>query len=324
MNLQEELERIGLEMRNYTLQNRDDISRFKQEIAGKNGAIQAAFEHFRLLPADEKKALGGPLNQLKQAALKMVEEAEQRLLSQSALPQLDPSLPGFRRFQGSLHPLTLIQDEVSEIFSEMGFSLSDGPEIEHNWFNFTALNFPEDHPARDMQDTFFIQGNPEYLLRTHTSGVQVRTMTNAKPPIRILSPGRVFRCDSDATHSPVFHQIEGLYIDKQVSFADLKDILFHFVERFFGADRGMRFRPSYFPFTEPSAEMDIAWGERWMEILGCGMVDPRVLENCGIDSSVYRGFAFGMGVERLAMLRYRINDIRLFYENDLRFLEQFR
>jgi len=323
MDLQEELERIKGVLQNYSLSNREEIARFKQDIAGKNGAIQAAFDYFRQLPPEGKKAFGAPLNQLKQAAQQKIDAAEAQLLAQSALPNLDPSLPGIRTFSGSIHPLTQIQEEVSSIFSELGFIFADGPEIEHNWYNFTALNFPEDHPARDMQDTFFIQGNPEYLLRTHTSGVQVRSMTTTKPPIRILSPGRVFRCDSDATHSPVFHQIEGLYIDQNVSFADLKDILFHFVERFFGPARGMRFRPSYFPFTEPSAEMDIEWGTKWMEILGCGMVDPRVLENCGIDASVYRGFAFGMGVERLAMLRYGIRDIRLFYENDVRFLEQF-
>ena len=237
---------------------------------------------------------------------------------------------------GSRHPLSIIEEEIIEVFSSIGFSVAEGPEIEDDWHNFSALNTPEEHPARDMQDTFFIQSDPSILLRSHTSSVQVRHMENNSPPIRILSPGRVYRNEAISSRAHCFfHQIEGLYIDKNVSFADLKKTLLFFAKKLFGENSKIRLRPSFFPFTEPSAEVDVYWGLKnendyritkgtgWLEILGCGMVDPNVLENCGIDSKKYTGFAFGMGIERIAMLKYKIDDIRLFFENDVRFLKQF-
>ncbi len=319
--------RVEAEVRSFTFKGKDALDEFRRLYSGKNGVITAMFEQFRTLGGPEKKEIGAPLNALKQLAQQRLQEAIDALDQQGKGFDFDPTLPGNQTFTGHLHPLTQIRDEVSGIFRDLGFSVADGPEIESEWYNFTALNFPEDHPARDMQDTFFVENDSDAVLRTHTSGVQVRSMLNSQPPIRVIAPGRVYRCDSDATHSPVFHQIEGLYVDKNVSFADLKEVLFYFVSRFFPGKTQVRFRPSYFPFTEPSAEMDIGWGKgtdfKWMEILGCGMVDPNVLENCGIDASVYTGYAFGMGIERMAMLRYGIKDIRLFYENDLRFLKQF-
>jgi phenylalanyl-tRNA synthetase alpha chain len=240
---------------------------------------------------------------------------------------MDLGLPPAFKPHGCQHPLTLVTNEVIDIFARLGFTVSTGPEIVDEWTNFTALNFPQNHPARDMQDTFFVDNMPGYLLRTHTSGVQVQELLKGVLPVRTISPGMVFRRDSDATHSPFFHQVEGLYVDQGVSFADLKQVLYHFVNAFFGKGTDFRLRPSYFPFTEPSAEMDIAWvrngKQGWMEIMGCGLVDPAVLSNCGVDPELYTGFAFGIGVERLAMLRYGIADIRVFYENDIRFLNQF-
>jgi phenylalanyl-tRNA synthetase alpha chain len=324
---EEALNRLRGLLPEYDLNRRDEIARYKREVTGKSGLLTKTMDDFRGLDVEEKRMFGGPLNLLKNELLNRLSEAEAALLYGAEFPQLDISLPGVLGFVGGRHPLTIIREEVCSIFGGLGFSMSEGPEVETEWYNFSALNFPEDHPARDMQDTFFVEGFPEHVLRTHTSGVQIRAMEGRTPPIRVLSPGRVFRCDSDATHSPVFHQIEGLYVDRGVSFADLKEVLFYFVSKFFGSSTRVRFRPSYFPFTEPSAEMDIGWGEgaefRWMEILGCGMVDPRVLANCGIDSDLYSGYAFGMGIERMAMLRYGIKDIRLFYENDRRFLDQF-
>lgn len=323
----DQINRLEEEIRAFEFQNREALDEFRRKYTGKNGVITSLFDAFRNLPPEEKKNVGAKLNALKNKAQECLQQATESLENTRSFSDFDYTLPGKRSFQGSIHPLTQIRDEVCGIFSELGFSISDGPEIESEWYNFTALNFPPDHPARDMQDTFFVQNDPDAVLRTHTSGVQVRSMLHSQPPIRVIAPGRVYRCDSDATHSPVFHQVEGLYVDKNVSFADLKEVLFYFVSRFFPGKTQVRFRPSYFPFTEPSAEMDIGWGKgsdfKWMEILGCGMVDPAVLENCGIDSNVYSGYAFGMGIERMAMLRYGIRDIRLFYENDLRFLEQF-
>ena len=288
------------------------------------------------LGAEEKRTAGLELNALKNLASSIYEKEKKALSSDSGtgnavIPDLSLPLPVF---QGSLHPLTLVRTEIEDIFSRLGFTISDGPEIEDDWHNFTALNFPEDHPARDMQDTFFI--DKEHALRTHTSSVQIRVMESTPPPIRTISPGRVYRNEAISARAHcIFHQVEGLYIDKGVSFADLKQVLFHFAKEMFGADVRTRFRPSYFPFTEPSAEMDVSCNicggkgcnicknSGYVEILGCGMVDPRVLENCGIDNSVYSGYAFGMGIERLAMLRFGINDLRHFFENDFRFLEQF-
>lgn len=323
-----EIEEIAKSVVAFELKTAADLEVFKREISGKNGRLNDLFEKFKSVPNTEKKAVGKALNELKNLVnekfnrgLQLIEE------NKSTGNEKDYSLPGNLLWYGKRHPINQVNEEVIDIFEKIGFMSKEGPEVEDDWHNFTALNFPNNHPARDMQDTFFVNRENHILLRTHTSSVQVRTMVSEKPPIRIISPGRVYRCDSDATHSPVFHQCEGLYIDKNVSFSDLKDVLFYFVRSFFGNNTKVRFRPSYFPFTEPSAEMDIGWtvdGKfRWMEILGCGMVDPNVLKNCGIDPCEYSGYAFGMGIERLTMLRYKISDIRLFYENDVRFLAQF-
>jgi len=323
-----EIAEITEQVKTFELKTAADLNLFKQEISGKNGRLNDLFEKFKTVPGDQKKDVGKALNELKILVASHFNEGVSFVESNSvSKSQIDFSLPGKSFSFGKRHPLNLVNEEVIGIFEKIGFITKEGPEIEDDWHNFGALNFPADHPARDMQDTFFVNQENNILLRTHTSSVQVRTMLNEKPPIRIISPGRVYRCDSDATHSPVFHQCEGLYIDKNVSFADLKDTLFYFVREFFGNDTKVRFRPSFFPFTEPSAEMDIGWtvdGKfKWMEILGCGMVDPNVLKSCSIDPAEYTGYAFGMGIERLTMLRHKISDIRLFYENDLRFIDQF-
>ena len=313
------------------------VEAFRIEYAGKKGILNALFASFREVPGAEKKEYGQLLNQLKQAVANKVKhlQATTSQAKQKATVE-DPFRPAFPVEIGSRHPLSLVRNRIIEIFSQVGFSISEGPEIEDDWHNFTALNLPEYHPARDMQDTFFIQTNPDILLRTHTSSVQVRYMENNKPPIRTLSPGRVFRNEAISARAHcIFHQIEGLYIDEKVSFADLKQMLLYFTKSLFGKSK-IRLRPSYFPFTEPSAEVDIYWGLEtetdyritkgtgWLEIMGCGMVDPNVLENCGIDSEKYSGYAFGMGIERIAMLLYQIGDIRMFFENDVRFLKQFK
>lgn len=310
------------------LTSKTDCENFKRDVLGKNGLIQAAMDAFRDLPGSEKPKWGSEINRLKTEANTLYQAALENLDSEVKLPWIDITLPSIPLPKGSLHPLTQVENDLTALFNRIGFRVATGPEIEDDWHNFTALNFPENHPARDMQDTFFMKGNSDRLLRTHTSGVQIRTMLSQEPPIRVVAPGRVYRCDNDATHSPVFHQIEGLVIDKDVSFADMKEVLYYFVDQFFGKEFEVRFRPSFFPFTEPSAEMDIgrrkANGEiAWMEILGCGMVDPAVLENCNLDPEEYSGYAFGIGIDRLAMLRYQIPDIRLLYENDVRFLGQF-
>lgn len=325
--IEEKIEAIKLQVEEFSLKTSADLEEFKRKFTGKNGVIASLFETFKTIPGDQKKTAGQLINNLKNFANQKFDEASEAIQSSTKKEAIDTSLPGKGFEAGSRHPLNVVNEEVIAIFERIGFNVKTGPEAEEDWFNFTALNFPDEHPARDMQDTFFVDEAEKILLRTHTSSVQVRTMLKEKPPIRIISPGRVYRNDSDATHSPVFHQIEGLYIAENVSFSDLKNTLFYFVKAFFGENVKVRFRPSFFPFTEPSAEMDIEWivnGEsKWMEILGCGMVDPNVLENCGIDSKKYTGFAFGMGVERLTMLRHKIRDIRLFYENDVRFLKQF-
>jgi phenylalanyl-tRNA synthetase alpha chain len=253
------------------------------------------------------------------------------------MPEVDLTVPPFPIEMGTRHPVSMVRREVVSIFQRIGFTVAEGPEIEDDWHNFSALNFPPEHPARDMQDTFFVAKDPDFALRTHTSSIQVRVMENQKPPIRILAPGRVFRNEAVSSRAHcIFHQIEGLYIDKNVSFADMKDTLLYFAREFYGPETKIRLRPSYFPFTEPSAEMDVYWGLEteadhritkgtgWLEVLGCGMVDPNVLKNCGIDPDVYSGFAFGMGLERTAMLKYQVKDLRLFFENDKRFLDQFK
>ena len=285
----------------------------------------------------EKKEYGQLLNTLKQAVADKVKALQTQTFQGNQTGTIaDPFRPAFPLEIGSRHPLSLVRNRIIDIFSQVGFSISEGPEIEDDWHNFTALNLPEYHPARDMQDTFFIQTDPDILLRTHTSSVQVRYMENNTPPIRTLSPGRVFRNEAISARAHcIFHQIEGLYIDEKVSFADLKQMLLYFTKSLFGKSK-IRLRPSYFPFTEPSSEVDIYWGLEtetdyritkgtgWLEIMGCGMVDPNVLSNCGIDPVKYSGYAFGMGIERIAMLLYQISDIRMFFENDVRFLKQFK
>ncbi len=317
----------------------DEIEAFRiKYLSKKGGIVTDLFAAFKDVPAEDKKEFGQVLNQLKDAVSAKIEELKANLKSGDTKPEgLDMTLPAEGAFMGSRHPVSLVMNEISEIFTRLGYTISEGPEIEDDWHVFSALNFPPEHPARDMQDTFFIERNPEILLRTHTSSVQVRVMDGAKPPIRTISPGRVFRNEAISARAHcIFHQLEGLYIDENVSFADLKQTLLYFAEEFFGKGTKIRLRPSYFPFTEPSAEMDVSCTlcggkgcnvckhSGWLEVLGCGMVDPNVLQNCGIDSEKYTGFAFGLGMERLAMLKYGVHDLRLFFENDLRFLRQFR
>ncbi|MBR9830892.1 phenylalanine--tRNA ligase subunit alpha [bacterium] len=316
-----------------------DVEEFRIKILGSKGQVKALFDDFKNVPNDQKKEFGKALNELKQFAQNKLEElkSNQKKEVKSKLESIDMTAPALEKDLGARHPLSLIRSEIIEIFKRIGFNVSEGPEIEDDWHNFSALNFPEEHPARDMQDTFFVEKNPDIALRTHTSSVQVRVMENSKPPIRTISPGRVYRNEAISARAHCFfHQVEGLYIDKNVSFADLKQTLLYFAKEMFGEDTEIRLRPSYFPFTEPSAEMDVSCSickskgcnvckyTGFLEILGCGMVDPNVLENCGIDSKVYSGFAFGMGVERIAQLKFNVNDLRLYSENDARFLNQFK
>jgi phenylalanyl-tRNA synthetase alpha chain len=314
-----------------------EIETFRVSYAGKKGILNDLFASFREVPVEEKKAFGQELNKLKEAVTSKVKELQtQSRVGASKMRISDPSRTAFPIDTGNRHPLAVVKNRIIDIFTQIGFSISEGPEIEDDWHNFTALNLPAHHPARDMQDTFFIQTDPDTLLRTHTSSVQVRHMENNQPPIRTISPGRVFRNEAISSRAHcIFHQVEGLYIAKEVSFVDLKQTLKYFTEALFGNSK-IRLRPSYFPFTEPSAEVDIYWGLEtetdyritkgtgWLEIMGCGMVDPNVLQNCGIDPEEYSGFAFGMGIERIAMLLYQVSDIRLFFENDVRFLKQFK
>ena len=334
----EKIEEYIAEIDAFKASSREEVESFRIRFLGKKGILNDFFAEFRNVPNDQKKAFGQSINTLKNAAQDKVEELKAELESKVEEKGVygDLTRPGEPVEIGARHPISIVKNQIIEIFSNIGFNVSEGPEIEDDWHNFTALNLPEYHPARDMQDTFFIQTNPDVLLRTHTSSVQVRYMENNQPPIRTISPGRVFRNEAISARSHcIFHQVEGLYIDKNVSFADLKQTLLYFTKQLFGKSK-IRLRPSYFPFTEPSAEVDIYWGLEtetdyritkgtgWLEIMGCGMVDPNVLSNCNIDPAQYSGFAFGMGIERIAMLLYQIGDIRMFYENDLRFLEQFK
>lgn len=318
--------------------NSATLEQFRIKYLGSKGLLKELFAEFKNVPNDQKKDFGQVINTLKMVAEEKVKTIQVSLESKVENIGIygDLTRPSELIAIGSRHPISLVKNQIIDIFSTIGFNVSEGPEIEDDWHNFTALNLPEYHPARDMQDTFFIQTNPDVLLRTHTSSVQVRYMENNKPPIRTISPGRVFRNEAVSSRSHcIFHQVEGLYIDKDVSFADLKQTLLYFTKEMFGKSK-IRLRPSYFPFTEPSAEVDIYWGLKtetdyritkgtgWLEIMGCGMVDPNVLKNCGINPDEYTGFAFGMGIERIAMLLYQISDIRMFYENDVRFLEQFK
>lgn len=293
---------------------------------GKKGEVTQQLKRLGSLPAEARPAAGQAINEAKQQVREALSRRKAELLQEQlaqrlARERIDITLPGRGQRSGGLHPITLTLQEIERLFVETGYTVVDGPEIEDDYHNFTALNIPEHHPARAMHDTFYC--NADLLLRTHTSNVQIRYMNETRPPLRVIAPGRVYRCDSDMTHTPMFHQVEGILVDEGVTFAHLKGVLEDFAEHIFGAGVRTRFRPSYFPFTEPSAEVDIMGDKGWLEILGCGMVHPTVLENVGIDSRKYSGFAFGMGVERIAMLRYGINDIRMFFENDLRFLRQF-
>ena len=333
----EEVQKHLKKVETFTSKDAKAIENFRVNYAGKKGILNELFAAFRTVPNEEKKAYGQELNALKKAVSEKVKSLQSQLKSSVKNQRIkDPSRTPYPIETGNRHPLAVVKNRIIDIFTQIGFTISEGPEIEDDWHNFTALNLPEHHPARDMQDTFFIQINPDILLRTHTSSVQVRYMEKNQPPIRTISPGRVFRNEAISARSHcIFHQVEGLYIAKDVSFADLKQTLKYFTNALFGNSK-IRLRPSYFPFTEPSAEVDIYWGLEtetdyritkgtgWLEIMGCGMVDPNVLKNCGIDPEEYSGYAFGMGIERIALLLYQISDIRLFFENDVRFLKQFK
>ena len=321
----------------FSPKNNEELELFRIKYLSKKGIMTELFGAFKQVPKEQKKDFGQALNKLKNAIQEKLDkhksQFEQSVKQSSGL---DLSMPVSLDNLGSRHPLSIVRNEIVDIFKRIGFNISEGPEIEDDWHNFTALNLPEEHPARDMQDTFFIQTNPDILLRTHTSSVQVRYMEKNEPPIRTISPGRVYRNEAISARAHcIFHQVEGLYIDKNVSFADLKQALLYFAKEMFGEKTKIRLRPSYFPFTEPSAEVDVSCNicsgkgcnvckyTGYLEILGCGMVDPNVLKNCGIDPEIYSGYAFGMGVERIAMLKYQVKDLRMFFENDVRFLKQF-
>ncbi|HEX2615985.1 MAG TPA: phenylalanine--tRNA ligase subunit alpha [Flavobacteriales bacterium] len=344
MSLTERITALEAELKAAAASTADEVERFRVAMLGRNGQVTALFDEFKTLAAEEKRAVGQRLNQLKNAAQSRWEELKagaQTSVTEDR-PRTDPTRPALAEGTGSLHPITIVRQRIVDVFGRIGYTVSQGPEVEDDHHNFSALNFPPDHPARDMQDTFFVRGavSPSgaegLALRTHTSSVQVRVMESTKPPIRTISPGRVYRNEAISARAHcMFHQVEGLYVDKGVSFAELKGTLDYFAKTMFGADVVIRMRPSYFPFTEPSAEVDMSCTicggagcnvckhSGWVEIMGCGMVDPAVLSNCGIDPNVYSGFAFGMGVERVAQLIYRVPDLRLYWENDVRFLEQF-
>lgn len=333
-----QIEALIKEVENFSTKSSLEIEEFRIKYLGKKGILNNLFFEFKSIPKEEKKVFGEKLNTLKIKVKEKIQSLISNLEKNEPSQEIseDYTKPGKSFTLGSRHPISQVKNKIIKIFSKIGFSISEGPEIEDDWHNFTALNLPEHHPARDMQDTFFLKTNPDILLRTHTSSVQVRYMENNQPPIRTISPGRVYRNEDISARSHCFfHQIEGLYIDKNVSFADLKQTLQFFTNELFGESK-IRLRPSYFPFTEPSAEVDVYWGLEteadykitkgtgWLEIMGCGMVDPNVLDNCGIDPKVYTGFAFGMGIDRIALLLHQINDIRVLSENDVRFLKQFK
>lgn len=314
----------------------EETEKFRIEYLGKKGIMNDLFKEFKNVPNSEKKNFGLILNELKVLVETKIQDSKQSTVASKDESKADLSRPGSTVSNGSIHPLTSVKEEIITVFKRIGFTVDEGPELEDDWHNFSALNFPEEHPARDMQDTFFVEKDPDWALRTHTSSVQVRVMESSKPPIRTISPGRVFRNEAISARAHcIFHQIEGLYIDENVSFADMKQTILYFAQEFFGEKTKIRLRPSYFPFTEPSAEVDVYWGLEnevdyritkgtgWLEVMGCGMVDPEVLKSSGIDPEKYSGFAFGMGVERIAMNRYNIPDLRYFFENDMRFLSQF-
>ena len=334
--MQEKIRSILQEVKNLKPANAEDVEQFRIKYLSKKGVIAQLFADFKNVANDEKRVVGQMLNELKNTTQDMINDMRDLYINQGSAAKLDLTrTPSAIEF-GTRHPLSIVKNEIIDIFSRIGFTVAEGPEIEDDWHVFSALNFPPEHPARDMQDTFVVEKNPDILLRTHTSSVQTRVMTTQKPPIRVLCPGRVYRNEAISYRAHCFfHQVEGLYIDKNVSFADLKQALLYFAKVMFGSETQIRLRPSYFPFTEPSAEMDISCDicggtgcnfckhTGWVEILGCGMVDPAVLDACGIDSKVYSGYAFGLGVERIANLKFRCKDLRMFSENDLRFLKQF-
>lgn len=335
--MKERISKYLQEVENFKGESLEQLEDFRIRFMSKKGLIPALFADFRNVPNEEKKEVGQQINMLKNAILEKMSSLKDKLTSsdEKTRDTIDLTLPVDSKV-GTRHPLSIVRNEIIDIFSRIGFSVSEGPEIEDDFHNFTALNFPPNHPARDTQDTFFIETDPDILLRTHTSSVQIRVMQNSKPPIRTLLPGRVFRNEAISARAHcIFHQVEGLAVDTDISFADLKHTLYYFAKEMFDKETKVRFRPSYFPFTEPSAEMDISCNicggkgcnickyTGWVEILGCGMVDPNVFDNCGIDNQKYTGYAFGMGIERITMLKYQINDLRLFFENDIRFLKQF-
>jgi phenylalanyl-tRNA synthetase alpha chain len=331
------IESLLEKIKNLQINSSEELEKFRSEFLSKKGHLNELFDRFKELPKEQKKEVGQILNVLKQEVNLKWEDFKDKFSAISEKEhKLDLTCPPEPAHLGSRHPISIVRNEIISIFERLGFIVSEGPEIEDDWHVFSALNFPMEHPARDMQDTFFIRKNPDILLRTHTSSVQIRVMENQKPPIRIIMPGRVYRNEAISARAHCFfHQVEGLYIDKKVSFADLKQTLLYFAREMFGVKTQIRLRPSFFPFTEPSAEMDISCNlcggkgcsfckyTGWVEILGCGMVDPNVLENCGISSKEYSGFAFGMGIERITNLKYKVKDLRLFSENDIRFLKQF-
>jgi len=338
--MKESIEKLLEAVAKFTPTTKDELEAFRIEFLANKGKVKALFADFKSVPNEQKKEVGQLINTLKQKAQAKVDEFKQQLASdgESSNNNIDLTRTATPFKIGSRHPISIVRNEIIDIFSRIGFTVSEGSEVEDDWHNFTALNFPPEHPARDMQDTFFVESEEgEMALRTHTSSVQVRIMENQKPPIRTLSPGRVYRNEAISARAHCFfHQVEGLYIAENVSFADLKQTLMYFAKEMFGEKTQIRLRPSYFPFTEPSAEMDVSCSvcdgkgcnvckyTGFLEIMGCGMVDPNVLENCGIDSKKYTGFAFGMGVERIAMLKYKVNDLRLYSEGDVRFLDQFK
>lgn len=340
-----QIEEIKNQILAFEINSKEALEAFRLKFIAKKGLVTALFEQLKNIAPEERKSVGKELNDLKNISQEKFDQGQAFLegsIGETIKPSFDLSLPTTPNLAGTAHPLSIVKRRIIEIFERMGFNVTDGPEIETDWYNFSALNFPDNHPAREMQDTFFIEKSAnatqeDVLLRTHTSNVQIRLMENAKPPIRSIMPGRVFRNEAISARAHCyFHQVEAIYIDKNVSFKDLKDTLYHFAKEMFGANTKVRYRPSFFPFTEPSAEIDISClickGEGcnvckhtgWVEIAGSGMVDPSVLENVGIDPSIYSGFAFGMGIERITMLKYQVNDLRLFTENDIRFLRQFQ
>ena len=337
--MKDRIEELLNEIESFTADTKEHVEEFRIRLMSKKGKVSELFDEFKTVAPEMRKEVGQQLNLLKNKAQDKIAVLKEKFEGNTEDKNLkmDLTLPGEAIAVGSRHPLSLVRNQIVEIFSRIGFTVSDGPEIEDDWHNFTALNTPADHPARDMQDTFYISENPDIVLRTQTSSVQVHIMEGTKPPIRTISPGRVYRNEAISARAHCqFHQVEGLYIDKKVSFADLKQTLLYFSKEMFGEETRIRLRPSFFPFTEISAEMDISCpfckgegcnickGTGWVEILGCGMVDPTVLDNCKIDSKAYSGFAFGMGIERITMLKYQVKDLRLFFENDVRFLKQFK